>query len=323
MRAIQISSYGGPEVIEVVDRDDPAAEPGRAVVEVAAAGVNFVDVYHRSGLYQLELPGGLGLEGAGRVKEVGEGVEDLRPGDLVAWTDVSSSYAEVVSAPAERLVPVPDGIDDRTAAAAMLQGLTAHYLATTTFPLEPGHRCLVHAGAGGVGRLLIQIAKLRGAEVITTVGDRQKEEIASRAGADHVIRYNEVDFGEAVEALAGPRPLDVIYDGVGAATFGRGLQLLRPRGLMVSFGNASGPVPPISPLDLSTNGSLFLTRPTMAHHVGDRSALLERARDLFGWIGDGSVEVLIGETHPLSEAAEAHRRLEARLTTGKSLLLPD
>lgn len=321
MHGIQIAELGGPEVLSYVEMDEPDSAPGRLVVDVAAAGVNFIDTYQRNGLYELALPFTPGLEGAGTVVSVGEGVEGFSPGDLVAWADVIGSYAERASLRAERVVVVPDGIDADVAAAAMLQGLTAHYLATSTFSLQPGHRCLVHAGAGGVGRLLVQIAKHVGAEVFSTVGSEEKAALADEAGADHVILYRKVPFVEAVESIAGSRPLDVVYDGVGASTFHDGLALLRPRGTMVTFGNASGPVEPISPLILSRNGSLFLTRPTLGHYIADRRQLEDRTNELFGWIIDGTIDVLIGSRHPLAEAEAAHRALEGRATVGKTLLV--
>lgn len=322
MIAIQVRETGGPQALESMDVAEPEIAPGRLVVQVTAAGVNFIDTYHRNGLYPVEMPVVPGMEGAGRVVAVGEGVEGFSEGELVAWTDVLGSYAEYVSIPWERAVSVPGSIGAETAAAAMLQGLTAHYLATSTFPLAAGHRCLIHAGAGGVGRLLIQVAKLLEVEVFTTVGSAEKAAVAQSAGADHVIQYREVPFLEEVEALAGKRPLDVVYDGVGASTFDGGLALLKRRGLMVSFGNASGAVPPVPPLTLARNGSLFLTRPTLGDYIGERVELMDRARDLFRWIEDGSLEVLIGGTHPLVDAASAHRALEGRTTTGKLLLIP-
>ncbi|MFP3914110.1 MAG: quinone oxidoreductase family protein [Actinomycetota bacterium] len=322
MIAIQVRETGGPEALEVRELAEPDPAPGRLVVQVTAAGVNFIDTYHRNGLYPMDLPIVPGMEGAGTVVAAGEGVDNVSPGDVVAWADAIGSYAEYVSVPAERAVPVPEGIGAEIAAAAMLQGLTAHYLATSTFSLAPGHRCLIHAGAGGVGRLLTQVAKLRGAEVFTTVGSEEKAEVASAAGADHVINYREVPFQEAVEAVAGARPLDVVYDGVGASTFEAGLGLLKGRGLMVSFGNSSGAVPPVAPLTLARNGSLFLTRPTLGNYIEERVELMERSRDLFRWIEDGSLEILVGGTYPLVDAATAHRDLEGRATTGKVLLVP-
>ena len=322
MKAIRITTTGGPEVLEWTDIEDPAAQPGQVVVGVEAAGLNFIDTYHRTGLYPMSLPMTPGLEGAGTVTAIGDGVDGVAIGDRVAWTSGIGSYAEKVAIDAEQAVPIPKPVSFDVAAAAMLQGLTAHYLAIDTFPLEPGSRCLIHAGAGGVGNLLIQVAKMRGAEVFTTVGTAEKAELAKDAGADHVILYRDVDFGDAIEEIAGPKPLDVVYDGVGRAVFDRSLGLLRQRGMMVQFGNASGAVEPISPLRLSQGGSLFLTRPTLFHYISTRDELLARSIDLFTWIGNGQLHVRIGERFPMAEAADAHRALEARLTTGKVLLLP-
>lgn len=322
MLAIEVGETGGREKLTIVEVAEPTPGPGRVVVEVAAAGVNFIDVYQRTGLYPLELPFVLGMEGAGKIVSIGPGVEDLATGDLVAWADVSGSYAERISLPCERVVKVPPEVEPRLAAAVMLQGMTAHYLATTTFRLQPGHRCLVHAGAGGVGRLLIQIAKRVGAEVFTTVGSDHKAEVAASAGADHVIRYEQTPFAEAVTAVAGERPLDVVYDGVGAATFEDGLGLLKRRGMMVTFGNASGPVPDVSPLTLSRQGSLYLTRPTLGDHIAHRAELQLRSSDLFSWISDGSLDVLVGQTYPLADAATAQEDLESRASMGKLLLIP-
>jgi NADPH2:quinone reductase len=322
VHAIQVNAAGGPEVLEWVERDDPAPGPGELLVDVAAAGLNFIDTYHRSGLYPMPLPFSPGVEGAGTVAATGDGVDGIGVGDHVGWTGVLGSYAEKLIVPADRAVPVPAGIDPSVAAAVLLQGMTAHFLASTTFPLEPGHRCLVHAGAGGVGLLLIQIAKMRGAEVFTTVGSADKARLAEGAGADHVILYRDEDFGDAVERIAGPRPLDVVYDGVGADTFDRGLEVLRPRGMMVTFGNASGPVEPVLPLRLSQLGSLFLTRPTLGDHIAARDELELRAGELFRWIGEGLLDVRIEQQLPLRDARAAHELLEGRQTTGKVLLVP-
>jgi NADPH2:quinone reductase len=240
----------------------------------------------------------------------------------VGWLNVLGSYADKAVLAADRAIPVPDGVTTDTAAAVLLQGITAHYLATDTFSLQPGHRCLIHAGAGGVGLLLTQIAAMRGAHVMTTVGSQEKAELSRRAGAHEVIVYTEVDFKEAVDASFGPHALDVVYDGVGAATFAKSLDLLRPRGMMVTFGNSSGPAPEISPLTLMQKGSIYLTRPTMAHYIRNRDELMSRVDDLFAWIEDGSLQVSIGERFPLEQAAEAHRALEGRETTGKVLLHP-
>jgi NADPH2:quinone reductase len=322
VQAIRVSSTGGPEVLQVADLPDPIPGDGQVMVDVAAAGVNFIDTYQRGGLYPVNLPITLGMEGSGTIVAVGPGVAGLRVGDRVAWCDVLGSYAQRAVLPTARLVLLPGEVELPTAAAVMLQGLTAHYLTRNAFPLQPGQRCLVHAGAGGVGLLLIQIAKQIGAEVFTTVGDEAKAELARGAGADHVILYRDTDFGEVVEQLAGPKALDVVYDGVGRTTFDRGLELLRPRGMMVTFGNASGPVDPVAPLRLSQLGSLFLTRPTLAHYVADQQELQARAADVLGWVAAGTLDVRIGDRLPLVEAAEAHRRLEGRRTVGKVLLIP-
>ncbi len=322
MQAIVISNKGGAEELVLTEVEDPRPGPDDLLVDVEAVGVNFIDIYHRSGFYNLAMPFIPGLEGAGTIAEVGANVETLAPGDRVGWTDVNSSYAPRISVPASRAVPLPEGIDSRTAAAVLLQGLTAHFLAIDTFPLASGNRCLIHAGAGGVGLLLTQIARMRGAEVLTTVGTEEKAELSRAAGADHVIVYNATDFKTAVESLIGPNAIDVVYDGVGAATFEQGLDLIRPRGMMVTFGNASGPPPEISPLILAAKGSIYLTRPTMRHYLADRPELLRRSSDLFQWIGEGGLEVRIGAEFPLADAADAHRALEGRATTGKVILVP-
>ena len=322
MHAVRASAAGGPEVLEWAEIDSPEPSEGELLVTLAAAGLNYIDTYHRSGLYPMQFPYTPGLEGAGTVTAVGSGVDSISVGDRVAWAGAIGSYAEQVIVPASGAVPVPDGVADETAAAAMLQGFTAHYLVTSTFPLAAGQRCVVHAAAGGVGLLLVQMAKHLGAEVFATVGSAEKADLARSAGADHVILYRDVDFGDAIEEIAGKRPIDVVYDGVGAATFTRGLEVLRPRGMMVTFGNASGPVEPVSPLMLSQNGSLFLTRPTMFDYVADRAELEWRAAELFQWISDGWLDVRIGERIPLSEARRAHELLEGRATTGKVLLVP-
>lgn len=322
MQGIRVTRHGGPEVLEWSTLSE--AEPGadEIVAEVAAAGVNYIDVYHRTGLYPQPVPFTPGVEGAGVIVAVGSDVGDFTVGERVAWTGPPASYARRAVVPAAEAVLVPAELALPVAAATMLQGITAHYLATSTWPLRPGDRCLIHAGAGGVGGLLIQIAKLRGAEVFATAGGSEKVAVAAAAGADHVIDYRSDDFVAAVEAIAGPRPLDVVYDGVGAATFQAGFALLRPRGLAVAFGNASGAVPPIDLLELSRNGSIFVTRPTTSSYLRTREERLERVQDLFGWIADSSLLVRIGATYPMSEAATAHRALEARETIGKLLLEP-
>jgi NADPH:quinone reductase len=317
---IRVERHGGPEVLEWVTLGDPVPGPRDLVVDLSFAGLNYVDVYQRSGLYPMELPFIPGSEGAGVVRAVGAEVTRFAVGDRVAWSSVLGSYAEQVLVPEASAVVVPDNTDFDVAAAVVLQGMTAHYLALDTFPLVAGNRCLIHAGAGGVGLLLIQIAKRCGAEVFTTVGSEEKVELAKEAGADHVIRYDDTDFGAAVEQIAGDRPLDVVYDGVGQAVFARSLELLRRRGTMVTFGNASGPVEPMSPLVLTRNGSLYLTRPTLFDYVATRDDLERRASDLFTWIAAGSLRVRIGARVALAEAAEAHRMIESRSTTGKTLL---
>jgi NADPH2:quinone reductase len=322
MWAIQISEHGGPDVLAWTELPDPTPGPGEIAVEVAAAGLNYIDTYQRSGLYQVALPFVPGLEGSGTVHAVGEGVTTVAVGDLVAWATNPGSYAGCVVMPADRAIKVPADIDPEVAAALPLQGMTAHFLATSTYPLGPGDRCLIHAGAGGVGLLLIQIAKLRGAEVFTTVGSPEKAELAGVAGADHTILYRDVDFAAAVVDLAGERPLDVVFDGVGKSVFTQSLTLLRRRGMMVTFGNASGPVDPVSPLELSAHGSLYLTRPTLFHYVHTHAELQDRADDLFGWVAAGDLDVRIGARYALRDAADAHRALEARSTAGKVLLVP-
>lgn len=322
MRAIRISETGGPEVMELVDIERPEPGRGELGVSVEGAGVNFIDVYHRIGLYPMELPLVLGLEGAGTVTSVGPHVTAYSVGDRVAWTRAIGSYAESAVVPASAAVPVPADVPLDVAGAAMLQGLTAEYLVNDTYPLGPDDTCLVHAGAGGVGRLLIQMAKAKGATVYATAGTREKADMARSLGADHVTVYTESSFRDEIESDAGPHPLDVVYDGVGAATFDDGLALLRRRGMMVSFGNASGPVPPVNPLALSGGGSLFLTRPTLFDYIETRDRLLGKAAGLFRMIGRGELDILIGKRYRLDETAEAHRDLESRATTGKLLLVP-
>jgi NADPH2:quinone reductase len=322
MWAMQIDRPGGPEAMVWREMPDPVPAAGQVLVEVVAVGLNYVDTYHRSGLYEVPLPFTLGMEGSGTVLALGEGVSSVAVGDRVAWAHGSGSYAERAVVAEQALLHVPDAVGLDVAAAIALQGMTAHFLSHDTFALGSGHRCLVHAGAGGVGLLLIQMAKMRGAEVFTTVGSAEKASLAQAAGADHTILYRDVDFAEEVARIAGPRPIDVVYDSVGRSTFQQSLQVLRPRGLMVSFGNASGPVDPITPLQLMANGSLYLTRPTLAHYTSTSDEVRRRAGDLFGWIAAGQLDVRIGATWPLREAAAAHRALEGRETTGKVLLLP-
>ena len=322
MHAVQVARTGGPEVLEAAEVADPVPGDGELLVTVAAAGVNFIDVYRRTGLYPVPLPSVPGSELAGRVLAVGAGVTDVVPGDLVASSDAAGAYAELAVVPAARAVRVPDGVTAEQAAAVLLQGLTAQYLVTDTFPLRSGQRCLVHAAAGGVGLLLVQLARSLGAEVFATVGSPAKADLARAAGAHHVVVTSEQDFRTAVEALAGPRSVDVVYDGVGRDTFTGGLDLLRPRGMMVTFGNASGPVDPISPLELSRRGSLFLTRPTLGDYVATPAELRARAADVLGRVAAGTLDVRIGARFPLARAADAHRLLESRESTGKIVLIP-
>jgi NADPH2:quinone reductase len=322
MRAIRVHEAGGPEAMRVEDVPDPEPGPGQVRLRVAAAGVNFIDVYQRTGAYRIPLPFTLGVEAAGVVDAVGDGVTSVADGDRVAFAMLGGAYAEAVCVDADRLVSVPDEVELATAGAVLLQGMTAHYLATTTFPLADGQRALVHAGAGGVGLLLIQIAKRRGAVVYATASTARKAELAAAAGADEVIRYTETDFAEEVDRLTDSDGVHVVYDSVGRDTFDRSLDSLAPRGLLALFGASSGPVPPFDPQRLNAAGSVFLTRPSLAHHIAERDELEWRAGDLFQWITDGQLEVRVGERHPLDEAAEAHRRLEGRATTGKVLLLP-
>jgi NADPH2:quinone reductase len=322
MKAIRIDAFGGPEVLRLADVPDPVAGPGEIVVRVEAAGLNFIDVYHRTGLYPNPLPFVPGQEGAGVVAQVGPDVTRWQEGDRVAWTSIPGSYAARVRLPADRAVAVPLGMSTDTAAALMLQGLTAHYLCTSTYPLKKGDTCLVHAAAGGVGLLLVQMAKRRGARVIGTAGTEAKAALAGAAGADEVVLYTQEDFLEAVRRLTNGRGVDVVYDSVGRATAEKSLDCLVPRGLMVFFGNASGPVPPIDPLVLSRKGSLYLTRPNLAHYIADRASLEARVADVLGDAAAGRLQVRIHRTWPLAEAAEAHRALEARQTAGKVLLVP-
>jgi NADPH2:quinone reductase len=322
MLAIRIHTTGGPEKLRSDDVPVPAPRAGEVRFRVEAAGVNFIDTYHRSGLYPAELPHTLGQEAAGAITAVGEGVTEFRVGDRVATARAAGAYAEETVAPAAQVVKVPEGVDSAVAAAVFLQGMTAHYLAFDTFPLQPGATALIHAGAGGVGLLLTQIAKKRGARVIATVGTEEKAALARAAGADAVCIYTRENFSDAARAFTGGRGVDVAYDSVGKATFEGTLNSLRPRGMFVSYGNSSGPVPPFAPLVLSQKGSLFFTRPTLAHHTLTRAELERRAADLFRWIAAQELSVRIGATYPLTAAADAHRALEGRATTGKVLLRP-
>ena len=322
MKAIRITSFGGPEVLRLEDVPILSPRSGQVLVKIEAAGLNYIDVYHRTGLYPNPLPLTPGLEGVGTVTALGPDVTGLRQGDRVAWASALGSYAEQVIAPAAQLVVVPAGIDPHTAAALMLQGMTAHYLSESTYPLKAGDTCLVHAAAGGVGLLLVQMAKQRGARVFGTVSTDEKAALAREAGADEVILYTKQDFLAEVKRLTGGRGLQVVYDSVGQSTFEKSLDCLTPRGMLVLYGQSSGPVPAFNPGLLASKGSLFLTRPTLFHHVADRPSLEARASAVLGALASGRLKVRIGRTFPLAEAAEAHRTLEGRKTTGKVLLLP-
>ena len=322
MRAIRVAQYGGPDAMHLDDLPTPKPGAGQALVRLEAAGVNFIDVYQRTGLYKGALPLPLGLEGAGVVEEVGAGVTTVKPGERVAWTGVPGSYATHNVVPADRLVNLPAGVDGRMGAAAMLQGMTAHYLAHSTYPLKPGDACLVHAAAGGVGLLLCQMAKRAGARVLATVSTEDKARLAREAGADEVILYTKQDFEAEVRRLTGGKGLQVVYDSVARDTFDKGLNCLAPRGYMVLYGQSSGPIGPFDPQVLNAKGSLFLTRPNLGHYTATREDLLKRAGDVLGWIQTGQLKLRIGATFPLAEAAEAHRQLEGRKTTGKVLLIP-
>jgi NADPH2:quinone reductase len=322
MRAIRVHETGGPEVLRLDTIDDPVPGAGQALVRLEAIGVNFIEIYHRTGQYKLERPFVLGAEGAGTVVAVGAGVESVQVGDRVASHDLAGSYAELALARADRLVALPEGVSPRDGAAAMLQGMTAHYLATSVHALQPGDRCLVHAAAGGVGLLLCQIAKRRNAIVIGTVSSEEKAKLARAAGADEVILYTRQDFVEEVRRITGGAMVRVVYDSVGATTFDKSLQCLAPRGTMALFGQSSGAVAPVDPQVLARRGSLILTRPTLAHFVATRDELVWRAGEVLGWVRDGSLDLRVDREVPLVHAAEAHRALEGRRTTGKLLLVP-
>jgi NADPH2:quinone reductase len=320
MRAIVVGRHGGPEVLEPVEREDPVPGPGEVLIDLAASGVNYIDVYFRTGAYKQAPPFVPGMEGAGTVAAVGEGVTGVAPGDRVAWQGVLGSYAQRAVVPADRTVPVPDGLSLEDAAASLLQGMTAHYLTHSTYAVGPGDTVLVHAAAGGMGLLLTQIAKLRGARVIGTVSTPEKERLAREAGADEVVGYD--GFAAEVRRLTGGEGVAAVYDGVGAATFDGSLESLRPRGTLALYGAASGQVPPFDPQRLNAAGSLFLTRPTLAHYTLTRDELLERAAAVYGWIARGELRLHIGGRYELADARRAHEDLEGRRTTGKLLLLP-
>ncbi|MEU4443106.1 quinone oxidoreductase [Actinosynnema sp. NPDC050801] len=321
-KAVVVRATGGPEALEFTDVAAKSPGAGELLVDVAAAGVNFIDCYHREGRYPLELPFGLGLEGTGRVSAVGPDVTGFAVGDRVAWAQALGSYAEQAVVPVKDAVPVPDGVDDDTAGALLLQGLTAHYLVASTYPVQKGDTVLVHAAAGGVGLLLVQLAKARGARVIGTVSTEAKEALAREAGADEVIRYDRTDFAPVVRELTGRAGVAAVYDGVGATTFDGSLASLRPRGVLALFGGSSGAVPPFDPMRLNQAGSVFLTRPSLGAHVATREELEWRAGELFAAVAGGSLTVRVGGRYPLADARRAHEDLEGRRTTGKLLLVP-
>ena len=322
MKAIQVEQSGGAEALQLVDIPLPNPRPNEALVKIAASGVNFIDVYLREGRYKAPLPFVNGQEAAGAVVEAGANVKTVKPGDRVAYSSVLGSYAEYAVVPADRLVAIPAGVSERDAAAAMLQGMTAHYLAYDTFPLKSGQTALIHAAAGGVGLLLVQMAHNIGARVIGTVSTEEKAKLARDAGADHVILYTQSDFEAETKRLTGGQGVDVVYDSVGKTTFEKGLNVLRPRGMMVLFGGASGAVPPFDLIQLSTKGSLFVTRPTLGHYTLTREELMMRAQVVFGMIAIGNLKLRIEHTYKLEHAQQAHRDLEGRKTTGKLLLIP-
>jgi NADPH2:quinone reductase len=322
MKAIRVHKYGGPEVLTYEDIPVPEPKAGEARVKIEAIGVNFIDIYQRTGLYPLQTPFTLGMEAAGVVDAVGDGVTEVKKGGRVAYAMVLGSYSEYAVVPAWKLAPVPADVDVRSAAALMLQGMTAHYLTHSTYALKQSQTALVHAAAGGVGLLLIQIAKMLGARVIGTVSTEAKAQLAKQAGADDVILYTQRDFLAEVKRITRGQGVHVVYDSVGATTFDKSLDCLRPRGYLALFGQSSGPVPPFDPGKLAAKGSLFLTRPTLAHYALDRAELLKRTEDLFNWVASGTLKLHIDKVFPLGEAAETHRQLEGRKTTGKVLLIP-
>ena len=322
MKAIQVSKTGGPEALTLIDIPTPKPKANEALVKISAAGVNFIDIYYREGRYPTQVPFVPGQEACGVVTDVGNEVKSFQPGDRVAYTNVMGAYAEYAVAPEDRLVHVPAGITDQQAAAAMLQGMTAHYLVYDTYPLKKGETALIHAAAGGVGHLLVQMAKNIGARVIATAGTQEKAKLAREAGADEVILYSQQDFAEETRRLTDGKGVDVVYDGVGKTTFDKDLDVLRPRGHLVLFGGASGPVPPFDVLNLMRKGSLYLTRPTLGNYIATREELERRATAVLNMIAAGKATVRIAHIYPLQDAQQAHRDLEARKTTGKLLLIP-
>jgi NADPH2:quinone reductase len=320
MKAIQVYETGGPERMQLVEVPTPTPGPHEALVRIAASGVNFIDIYYRTGLYKADLPITPGSEGAGTVETVGAEVTEVTKGERVAYAMARGSYAEFAVVPAAQLIPIPEHLDFQSAAAAMLQGMTAHYLTHSTYPLKAGDSCLIHAAAGGAGGLMVQMAHMLGARVFGTVSNDEKARIASEHGADEVIIYTRQDFQAEVKRLTGGAGVDVVYDSVGQTTFEKSLNSLRPRGLLALFGQSSGPVPPFDPNILNAKGSLFLTRPSLAYYVRTREELLWRAGDVLRWLVTGKLKLRIDRVYPLAEAAEAHRALESRATAGKVML---
>ena len=319
MKAIRIHAHGGPEVLQLDEVPIPNIESGEVLVRVHAAGVNFLDVYQRTGLYKAVLPFTPGMEGAGVIEKAGSETS-FKPGTRVAWTQHPGAYAEFAAVPSWKVVALPDGVDDRSGAATLLQGMTAQYLCETTYPAKSGQAALVHAGAGGVGLLLIQLLKQKGAKVYTTVSTQEKADLAREAGADETILYTKTDFVEAVKRFTDGKGVHVVYDSVGKTTYEGSLNVLRPLGMLVLFGQSSGPVPPIDPLVLTQKGSLFLTRPSLTHYVADTDSFRERATKVLNWVAQGSLKLRIERTYPLAELAQAHRDLEGRKTTGKLVI---
>ena len=322
MKAVRVHEFGGPEAMIYEEVPAPSPGEGQVLVKVAASGLNYIDVYQRTGLYPNDLPYTLGLEGSGTVAAVGNGVGALKEGDPVTWTGVPGAYADYAVVPEQRLVRMPEGLDVKVGAAAMLQGMTSHYLVKTTYPLKSGDTCLVHAAAGGVGLLLVQMAKQCGARVFGTVSTEEKAALAREAGADEVILYTQQDFETEVKRLTDGKGLQVVYDSVGKTTFDKSLNCLAPLGYMVLYGASSGPVPPFDAAVLNAKGSLFLTRPSLFHYIADRSSLEERAGEVLRWVAEGSLKLRTEHEFALSDVAEAHRSLEGRKTTGKVLLIP-
>jgi NADPH2:quinone reductase len=319
MKAIRIHAHGGPEVLQLDEVPIPNIESGEVLIRVHAAGVNFLDVYQRTGLYKAVLPFTPGMEGAGVIEKAGSETS-FKPGTRVAWTQHPGAYAEFAAVPSWKVVALPDGVDDRSGAATLLQGMTAQYLCETTYPAKSGQAALVHAGAGGVGLLLIQLLKQKGAKVYTTVSTQEKADLAREAGADETILYTKTDFVEAVKRFTDGKGVHVVYDSVGKTTYEGSLNVLRPLGMLVLFGQSSGPVPPIDPLVLTQKGSLFLTRPSLAHYIADTVSFKERATKVLNWVAQGSLKLRIERTYPLAELAQAHRDLEGRKTTGKLVI---